>query len=67
MSIFWCATVDLYGGLIVDPVDVIVDVVGSGSILVGYLSINMSKINVARVCGLNLQLRSQYKVGKALL
>ena len=62
MSIFWCATVDLYGGLIVDPVDVIVDMVGSGSILVGYLSIIMSKITVARYGGLNLQLRSQVQV-----
>jgi hypothetical protein len=62
MSIFWCATVDLYGGLIVDPVDVIVDVVGSGSILLGYLSIIMSKIIVARDCGLNLQLRGRVQV-----
>jgi hypothetical protein len=62
MSIFWCAIVDLYGGLIVDPVDVIVDMVGPGSILVGYLSIIMSKITVARDCGLNLQLRGRVQV-----
>jgi hypothetical protein len=40
MLIFWCATVDLYGGLIVDPVDVIVDMVGIESTLVGYLNNN---------------------------
>ncbi len=62
MSIFWCATVDLYGGLTVDLVDIIVDMVGSGSILVGYLLIIMSKIIVARDCGLNLQLRGRVQV-----
>ena len=65
MSICWCATVNLYGGLTVDPADVTVDVVGSGSILVGYLSIIMSKLIVARVCGLNLQRRGREAVRAA--
>jgi hypothetical protein len=40
--------VDLYSGPIFDPVDVIVDMVGSGSIQVGFLSIIMSKLTIAR-------------------
>jgi hypothetical protein len=62
MSLYVDLHADRYGGLIVDPIDVIVDMVGSGSILVGYLSIIMSKITVARDCELHLQLRGGVQV-----